>query len=304
MSVLTVPEAAEQHLVSMSDGAQVLLRRYGDPSGPRLALSHGNGLAIDAYLPFWQLLAERYDLIVFDMRNHGRNPLHAFDGHNWERMTRDMAEIPDAVAVCFGAKPVVGVFHSLAAVAAVQHVLKGGVGWSRLVLFDPPIYPPPGHPLLARQEEHIADMVRRSRRRTEWYHSAQEFAGLLKARPQFARWPEGVHELFARSTLRREPETGLWHLACPRDYEAHVFETNRDPTVWPRMVEGLGVPVAIIGADPELASREGPALVCRALAEAAGLDYQNVPGTTHLLQLEEPEACKVALERALTGSGA
>ena len=136
-------------------------------------------------------------------------------------------------------------------------------------------------------------MVQRSRRRAEWYHSAEEFAGLLKTRRQFARWPDGVHDLFARATLRREPETGLWHLACPRDYEAHIFDTNRDPTVWPRMLEGLAVPIAIIGADPELATHEGPALVCRALAEAAGLDYQNVPGTTHLLQLEEPRPARL-----------
>ena len=303
MTVLTVPEPAGQHLVSMSDGAQILLRRHGSPDGPRLALSHGNGLAIDAYLPFWQLLMESYDLVVFDMRNHGRNPLHAFEGHNWPRMTEDMGEIPAAIEAFFGPKPVIGAFHSLAAVAALRSVLEGGTGWSRLVLFDPPIYPPSGHALRARQEQHIDDMVRRSRRRAEWYHSAEEFAQLIKARPQFARWGEGVHELFARATLKREPETGLWHLACPRDYEAHIFDTNRDPTLWPRTVEGLAVPVAIIGADPNLDSHEGPALICRALAEAAGLDHQAVPGTTHLLQLEEPQSCKTALERALAGPG-
>ena len=299
MPVLTVPEPAEQHAVSMSDGAQILLRRYGNPAGPRLALSHGNGLAIDAYLPFWQLLAGRYDLVLFDMRNHGRNPLHRLEGHTWERMTLDMGEIRDAIAARFGPRPVTGAFHSLSAVAAVRYVLDGGTGWSRLVLFDPPIYPPEGHPLIVRQEQHLQDMVRRSRRRTEWYHSPHEFAGLIRSRPQFSRWREGAHELFARSTLRREPETGLWHLACPRQFEAHIFETNRDGTVWPRVVEAFAVPMAIIGADPDLATHEGPALVCRALAEAAGLHYQNVPGTTHLLQLEEPEACVAALERAI-----
>ena len=34
----------------------VILRRLGDPAKPRLALSHGNGLAIDGYWPFWRLL--------------------------------------------------------------------------------------------------------------------------------------------------------------------------------------------------------------------------------------------------------
>ena len=47
----------------MDDGVPIMLRRHGNPSGPRLVLSHGTGLAIDVYYPFWSLLADRFDFL-------------------------------------------------------------------------------------------------------------------------------------------------------------------------------------------------------------------------------------------------
>jgi pimeloyl-ACP methyl ester carboxylesterase len=41
--------------------------------GVRLMVTHGNGFAADAYLPFWQHLTPSYDVLVFDFRNHGQN---------------------------------------------------------------------------------------------------------------------------------------------------------------------------------------------------------------------------------------
>jgi len=296
---LEVPEPNQIANISMSDGATIVLRRYGVSDGPRLVLSHGNGLAIDAYLPFWQLLCDRYDLIVFDVRNHGRNPHHTFEAHNWDRIGQDMDEIQDQISARFGGKPMIGVFHSLSAVAAVRQVLAGGTRWSRLILFDPPFYPPAGHPLLAVQQEHLDRMARLARRRPEHYENIEDFSSLLSSRPQFSRWRPGAHDLFARATLRQNPSSSRWDLACPRDYEAQIFETNRDGTVWPALAGGLDVPSKIIGADPLLSDRDGPSQVCSALAQELGIDYESVPATTHMLQLEAPETCVAALERGL-----
>src|SRR5213080_3484037 len=59
----------------MGDGAIVRVRRHGRRDGTRMFVSNGNGFAIDGYVPFWGPLAERFDVIAFDMRNHGANPL-------------------------------------------------------------------------------------------------------------------------------------------------------------------------------------------------------------------------------------
>ncbi len=299
MQQIEVPEPDQVAAISMSDGATVVLRRYGVPDGPRLVLSHGNGLAIDAYLPFWQLLCAQYDLILFDVRNHGQNPLHTLTGHTWDRIGQDMDEIQDGIHKLFGDRPLTGVFHSLSCVAAVRQVLAGGTPWQRLILFDPPFYPRAGHPLLPVHEEHLTRMTRLALRRPEHYETTGQFAGLLSSRPQFSRWQPGVHELFARTTLRHNPDTGQWDLACPREFEAHIFETNRDGAVWPAMAGGMTVPVKIIGADPTLDDGDTPAKVCCALAQELALDYEYVPDTTHMLQLEDPESCVAAVERGL-----
>jgi len=63
---LIVPTPHETFDLTMADGAPIRIRRHGNPRGPRLVLCHGNGFAIDAYVPFWSLLADRFDLVLYD----------------------------------------------------------------------------------------------------------------------------------------------------------------------------------------------------------------------------------------------
>jgi pimeloyl-ACP methyl ester carboxylesterase len=138
---LKVPQPAETADLPMSDGAVIRLRRYGEPGRLRIMLSHGNGLAINAYLPFWEPLIEAFELVLFDMRNHGENPRHDPRQHNWERMTQDISEIYAGTQRRFGEAPTVGAFHSLSSVATLFAAIEGGPPWRALALFDPPIFP-------------------------------------------------------------------------------------------------------------------------------------------------------------------
>ena len=70
-TVWELPEPLSTHDVRVDDDTVITLRRHGNPQGPRLVMSHGNGLAIDLYYPFWSLLADDFDLIIYDLRNHG-----------------------------------------------------------------------------------------------------------------------------------------------------------------------------------------------------------------------------------------
>ncbi len=132
----------------MDDGAHIRVRQHGDPNQPvRIVLSHGNGFATDGYFPFWQLLLEHFDVIVFDFRNHGWNPLVDPPHHTYTQFARDLEIIHHAVAALLGPKPTVGAFHSLSARTAIKYAMEGGWLWDALVLFDPPNIPPEGHPL-------------------------------------------------------------------------------------------------------------------------------------------------------------
>ena len=103
----------------MSDGTAIVLRRHGNPDGPRLVLSHGNGLAVDLYYPFWSLLADDFDLIVYDLRNHDWNEVGAIDKHNMPSFVDDHDRIMEAIDHQYGDKPKVGVFHSVSALISL-----------------------------------------------------------------------------------------------------------------------------------------------------------------------------------------
>ena len=70
-----VPEPLATYQAPVDADTVITLRRHGNPDGPRLVMSHGNGLAIDLYYPFWSLLMDEYDIFMYDLRNHGWNGL-------------------------------------------------------------------------------------------------------------------------------------------------------------------------------------------------------------------------------------
>lgn len=298
---LIVPPPVRVADLAMSDGAVIRLRQYGRPGKMRLALSHGNGLAIDAYLPFWQPLADDYELVLFDIRNHGENPPHDPAAHNWDRFARDIGEIHAGINVQFGDKPTVGVFHSLSAVASLLHTMQAAPAWSALALFDPPLYPPPGHPLQVAEQADMNDRSSKARRRPERYGSPEQFAAQLLRAPAFSGWVAGAHLLFAQATLRQDMD-GAWVLRTPRELEAHIYETNVDPTIWPRLTS-VPCPMILIGADPAAPFATPPAAGCKSIHDDYGVDYTMVPDTTHFLQIEKPEVCRRALRDFLARLG-
>ena len=263
-------------------------------------LSHGNGLAIDGYFPFWGPLRERYEVVVFDFRNHGHNPLHGAEGHTWQNFIADMDVVWHAINRELGAKPAAGLFHSLSGVTAAMHALKFGRRFDALVLFDPPVYPRDGHPIQYLQQSDKESLASRAARRPERYKDPMELAKQFSRR--FKRWVPDAYELMARATLRHDRASGDWILACPREYEAHVFSSGANPNLWPQMAH-CPVPVKLVCGDPTLDEVMPPALIGRAMAEELGLPYEAIPGTTHFLQIERPIECIRAVESFLAPLG-
>jgi len=105
------PPAVATRDIVMPDGAVVRLRRHGCSEGPRLVLSHGNGFAMDGYAPFWSLLAETFDIVLFDLRNHGCNPRHRREDHRLDRIVADYPVIRASIDAAFAGKPTVGLFQ-------------------------------------------------------------------------------------------------------------------------------------------------------------------------------------------------
>ena len=282
-----VPEPLSTADVSLDDGTSIILRRHGNPEGPRLVLSHANGLSTDAYYPFWSLLADRFDLILYDFRNHGWNPAGPLEAHNIETFIEDMEQVVQAIDRHFGERPKIGVFHSMSAQVAVLHAARSG-GFSALVLFDPFICPPgcaPQH--LRALEATMRQLADGARRRRRTFESEEAFAERIRTAPIFERLVPGAADLIARTTLRRIPGDTAYGLRCPREHEARIYEQGLH---WAMAVnvDGLPCPTKAIGADPTVPHSFMPTVD---LSELLLLDYDFVPETTHLLQLEAPGVC-------------
>jgi pimeloyl-ACP methyl ester carboxylesterase len=281
----------------MGDGATIRVRRYARAGAVRLFLSNGNGFAIDGYAAFWEPLRERFELIAFDVRNHGRNPVATSgrDGHTYAQMTLDLERVVREVTARFGPRASVGVFHSMSARTAMKHAIEIGFPWKALILFDPPNVPPPGH-----RSHEAMDVF--ERRLADWALSRPDrFADPSELARQYAQtrahstWVPGAHEQMARAVLRPSPDgAGDWTLACPRELEASIYLQAMTLNLWPPPA-AYGGPVKLIAADPEARGAPAPAFANRALAEDLGYVYEAIPDTGHLLQIQKPEACRRAM---------
>ena len=287
-AVWEIPEPVSECEVRLDDHTVTMVRQHGNPAGPRLVLSHGNGLAIDLYLPFWSLLADDFELMAYDLRNHGRNFVGNRRAHTVPVLIRDHGLILEAIDRRYGTKPTIGVFHSVSALIAL---LSPARALSALVLFDPPVCKPgPDRQVLDAAAEHAAAICRR---RAYRFPTEQEFAEFLQFLPAFTRVVPGVRELMARTTLRRSGMGRDYELRCPREYEAQIMDHVRSSS--PLVDFGaLPCPTKAIGADPNLPYAYLPAFDLGGMA-ASDLDYEFIPETTHLLQLEKPRECAAAV---------
>ena len=198
-------------------------------------------------------------------------------------------------------KRTIGVFHSLSAVTAAMQTQKprralGSAGAVRSAV------------LSARRAIRCVrirwsardTIAARAERRTPSYKDPMELARQFAK--YFTRWQPEAYELMARATLRRDETTGEYVLACPREFEAHVFRSNRENTeAWTGLAR-MPVGVKLICGDPDL-ENAAPALIGKALAEEAHVAYEAIPDTTHFLQIERPAECIRAMEQFLAKHG-
>lgn len=283
-----LPDPISVREVQVDHDTCVLIRQHGNPAGPRLVLSHGNGLAIDLYYPFWSLLVDDFDLIIYDLRNHGWNNVSALEDHNVPTLVSDHDAILEAIDRDYGKKPQVGVFHSVSALVSLLSPIRGS-RFSALMLFDPPLCKPGRN--YQEFEEAATRTADLTRRRTDRFRSREDFAGVLPFLPPFQRFVPGAFDLMARATLRERQDEDGYELRCPPEYEARMIDYAG--------IYGVAVdfdtmecPVKVIGADPTLPYSYLPSLD---MSDILGVNYDFLPEATHFLPLEQPKECAAAM---------
>jgi pimeloyl-ACP methyl ester carboxylesterase len=256
----------------------------------RLLVTHGNGFAADAYYPYWRHLLSRFDVVVFDFRNHGQNVPVVPANHTYAQLTRDLERVLQAVDEQLGKKRTAGIFHSMSARTAMKHAIEVGWRWDALMLFDPPDVPPRDHPLYGAMEVFENRLTQFALKRRRRFGSVEELVQEYKASRATERWVEGEHELMAQSVLRAAPDGDGYELVCAPENEANIYAEALTLNLWPKAAE-FGGPVKLVGCDPNFKGAPATGPANQALGIEGGYDYGFVPGTGHLLQIEKPDEC-------------
>jgi pimeloyl-ACP methyl ester carboxylesterase len=251
-------------------------------------VTHGNGFAADAYYPYWQHLLPKFDVLVFDFRNHGQNVPVEPSNHHYAQLSRDLERVVQEVRAKLGVKKTAGIFHSMSARTAMKHAIEIGWRWDALMLFDPPDVPPKGHPLYAGMEVFENKLTEWAKGRRRKFDSVGELTEEYRQSRATARWVEGEHELMARSVLRRLSDG--YELTCAPENEAAIYAEALTLNLWPKASE-FGGPVKLVGCDPNFKGAPATGPANQALGIEGGYDYSFVEGTGHLLQIEKPDEC-------------
>ena len=276
--MIALPDPSAETVVTTHDGKHIVVRRYGNPSGPRILFTHGNGLACDLYLPLWSLLTGRFDLLLYDLRNHGWNSVGNLGRHDVPHFVRDPEEFADTITARYGPKPLIGLFHSLSAVVGLLSRQRSS-GYAGLVLFDPPIcHLGQGDGYLSRVSR---ELFERARQQQSWYPDLGEYAESVRRARVFRLLRPEVPDLFALTILR--PSVGGFELRCPPDLEAKVYEYFFEWTFDTYL--GIDCPVLVIGSDPTVPYSFMPAMDFSSLLQ---VNYDYIPDSTHFLPLEYP----------------
>jgi pimeloyl-ACP methyl ester carboxylesterase len=286
--------------VLADDGAGLVVRRRPQRGAPRLLFCHGNGFAIDGYRVFWEQFAADYELVRFDLRNHGINPCGPRAGHSLAAMARDFRVLRAAIDDAFGTRPTVAVFHSVSSIAAVRASLEYGVGWEALVLLDPPLIPDEGHPLRDRAQKVDAFLAAFARNRPGSFERLEALAERFRSQVG-EQWVAGSELEMARAVTRPRGDGGF-DLCCPPEYEAGIYLDNaRFDSA--SALSSLNQPGLVVGSDPGLARALPSAIFGPEVAASHGIEHVIVPGTRHMLPIEKPAAVAAVVRDFLADVG-
>lgn len=280
----------EKEMLALSDGGRVAIRRWGEAKPERIVMSHGNGLAIDGFYEFANVLMDDFEVVVFDMRSHGQSGPGEVMQNPWPRFVKDIPEIYDSIQDRFGEKPTHGAFHSLSSIATLMAQSQEPRGWRSLTLYEPPVPPVADEALLEEFEEAHRGLSRRTRARRRRFSGAERLVTSLRRSPTFGGIPDEVIERLAEGMLYRadnDPEAP-YELVCDPDMEANTFDI-RLPREWWDGIANVRVPVQVVMGTT--LGHDLPVLIRSAafLAQSFGFETAAVEGGGHLMQMQRPQ---------------
>ena len=252
-------------------------------SGPILHFAHANGYHPGAYRQLITEFLPHYQVVGMHFRPlwKGCRPRSA---PSWKTHARDLVNFLDAQ----GKSDIIGMGHSLGAVATVLAASQRPDLFSRLVLLDPVLLPPANY----RTQTFTPIFLRRlfippakvSAKRKDSWPSKKEAYDYLRPKRVFRRIPDLVFRDFIEHAIDQEPAAGEAKLTYSRDWETHIYSTASNP--W-RAIRKLDCPVLVIrGEDSNVLLPDVLALLKASLPTVV---LEDIAEAGHLVPLELPQ---------------
>ena len=228
--------------VGSTDGVRLAVHDLGG-RGPVLLVSHATGFHGRCYLPMAEVLGDRFHSVAFDYRGHGDSPRP--EGRvDWQRYGDDAFAMASAMRELAGG-PIVAFGHSMGGACLLIAAHRDPSLFSRLVVFEPIVFPPTG----IRPPGDESPLAAGARRRRAVFPSHDAAIANYASKPPLGGFTPAALDAYVRFGFR-EGEDGQVHLKCLPETEAQTFETGGEHRTWDVLTE-IRTPVLVIAGRVE-----------------------------------------------------
>jgi pimeloyl-ACP methyl ester carboxylesterase len=228
--------------VRSSNGTDLAVHDLGG-EGPALLISHATGFHGRCYLPMSDVLGDRFHSVAFDYRGHGDSTRP--DGEvEWLRYGDDAVAMGSAMCEAFG-RPIVGFGHSMGGASLLMAAHREPTLFSKLVVFEPIVFPPAG----IRDPGDESPLVAGARRRRSSFPSYEAAIANYAAKPPLRSFTPAALEAYVRFGFRGGDD-GQVHLKCLPETEAQTFEGGGLHRTWDVLGE-IHTPVLVVAGKVE-----------------------------------------------------
>jgi pimeloyl-ACP methyl ester carboxylesterase len=285
------PGLRDRHIVLPGRGGAITAYEFGPPDRPvDLIFSHANGFNARTYRTILAPLADRWRVLMLDMRGHGRTDLPAeVEGRDsWLDLRDDLL----ALLAVEGLTNVVLSGHSMGGCVSLLASAEAPQAVRRLVLFDPVIIPEDKGP--PKPEVLNSPLAVGARNRRAVFASKAAVVDAYRGRGAFRSWSEEMLADYVADGFR-DTADGQVTLACQPAWEASNFTSHgQDPyDAFARSV----CPIRILRAEVGSTCRVDDQM--DRLTADGRIRIETVPGTSHFLPMERPDLVREALEAAM-----
>jgi pimeloyl-ACP methyl ester carboxylesterase len=259
--------------VPSTDGVDIAVHDLGG-NGPQLLVSHATGFHGCCYLPVAHALADRFHSIAFDYRGHGDTARP--DGPvDWYRYGDDAQAMAAALP-----RPTFAFGHSMGGACLLMAAHRDPSLFSRIVVFEPIVFPPSG----IRPEASESPLSIGARRRRAVFPSFEAAIANYASKPPLMGFTGEALHAYVRYGFA-EGEDGQVHLKCRPETEAETFEMGPHHDTWDTLPE-IETPVLVVAGKVE---EFQPSRIAGQVAERLpNATYLELPTLDHFAPMTHP----------------